>query len=300
MRSDFLLIGCTSSVGSRLLSLLLEQGFKVSGIRHSSPCQIKHKNHTCTSLDFLSTDPRTIASRYPSKNLILASWITTPEIFWNSPINFEWAAAYKAVITDFQSLGGTKVIGIGSCAEYAPQEKTALSEFSPTEPFTNYGKSKLDVFKHLSSSGGEFLWVRTFFQYGPDDDDRKFISSLIDSFQRNQEFTLRDPGGLRDYVYVDDVANVLVKLIIKRAEGEFNIGTGSAVSNHEVASLVCKALGGKGKILVSGNVPKPKLVLASTEKLEREIGQIDWTSIEAGIARIIRARIVSQKGEVTT
>ena len=299
MRSDFLIIGCTSSVGSRLLSLLLDQGFKVSGIRHSSPCQIKHENHTCTSLDILSTDPKTITSMYPSENLILASWITTPGIFWDSPINLEWAAAYKAVITDFQSHGGMKVIGIGSCAEYAPQEEAALSELSPTEPLTTYGKSKLDVFKHLSNSEGEYLWVRPFFQYGPDDDERKFISSLINSFRKNQEFTLQDPDGLRDYVYIDDVANVLVRLINKRAEGEFNIGTGSAVSNHEVASFVCKALEGKGKILVSRNVSKPKPVLASTEKLKREIGQIDWTSIEAGITRIIRAKNASQKGEVT-
>lgn len=297
MKSDFLIIGCTSAVGSRLLVRLLNQGFKVTGVRLNSPCKVSHESHTCTSVDILNSDPQKIASMYPSKNLILASWISTPGVFWESPINLKWNAAYKALVTEFLSYGGSKVIGIGSCAEYINDGDGFLSEVSPTEPLSTYGKSKLDLFNHLSKSEVEFLWVRTFFQYGPDEDDRKFISSLIRKFRLNQDFNLHEPEGLRDYVYIDDVADVLMKLINKGSQGDFNIGTGYAISNYEVASLVLNALQSRSRIQIFGSTSKPTHVVASTEKLEKEVGPIDWIEIECGIQKMIEAKATSQKGD---
>lgn len=296
MKSDFLIIGCTSAVGSRLLIRLLNQGYEVKGIRLNSPCEVRHESHNCASVDILNSDPQTISSMYPSKNLILASWISTPGVFWESPINLEWNAAYKALITEFLSNGGSKVIGIGSCAEYLFDRDGFLSELSPTEPLTTYGKSKLDLFNHLSKSEVEFLWVRTFFQYGPDEDDRKFLSSLIKKFQLNQDFNLHEPEGLRDYVYIDDVADVLMKLINKGSRGDFNIGTGCALSNYEVATLVLNALQSRSRIQICDSTSTPKHVVASTEKLEKEIGPIEWIDIESGIQKMIEAKASSQKG----
>ena len=53
MTSDFLIIGCTSAVGSRLVVKLLDQGYSVGGVRLNSACKIKSKSHNCEPLDFL-------------------------------------------------------------------------------------------------------------------------------------------------------------------------------------------------------------------------------------------------------
>jgi nucleoside-diphosphate-sugar epimerase len=299
MTSDFLIIGCTSAVGSRLVIKLLDQGYSVDGVRLNSACKIKSKSHNCEPLDFLSTDPHMIVSKYPSRNLVMASWITAPGIFWGSPLNSKWATAYKGLMMAFKSGGGSKIIGIGSCAEYDFTGPASLSEESLSDPKTAYGKAKLEVRNFLNQLELEFLWVRTFFQYGPEDYDAKFIASLLKAFQQNQDFDLRDPGALRDYVYIDDVAEVLFKLILKGSKGVFNIGTGHSVSGYEVASIAHEALGGRGAILVAQGGSQVDNIFASTEKLEKEIGPIEWTDIESGIRKMIAARDVFSRGEDT-
>lgn len=296
MTSDFLIVGCTSAVGSRLLIKLLDQGYTVDGIRLNSDCKIKSKLHNCAPLDFLSTDPSSIVSKYPSSNLIMASWITTPGVFWESPLNSKWAEAYKNLMIAFKNNGGSKIVGIGSCAEYKPESSTALSEESVTDPKTAYGKAKLEVCHFLNQLELEFLWVRTFFQYGPEDNDAKFIVSLLNAFQKNLDFDLRDPEGLRDYVYIDDVVAVLYRLIAKGSKGVFNIGTGHSVSGYEVASIARDAMGRKGKILLSRDTSQVSNILASTEKLEKEIGPVEWSDVESGIKQVIAARTNSRRG----
>jgi nucleoside-diphosphate-sugar epimerase len=299
MTSDFLIVGCTSAVGSRLLIKLLDQGYSVDGIRLNSDCKIKSKLHNCEPLDFLSTDPRIIVSKYPSSNLIMASWITTPGVFWESPLNSKWAEAYKDLMTAFRDNGGSKVVGIGSCAEYKFESSTALSEESVTDPKSAYGKAKLEVFHFLNQLELEFVWVRTFFQYGPEDNDAKFIVSLLNAFQKNLDFDLRDPEGLRDYVFIDDVVEVLYRLIAKGSKGVFNIGTGHSVSGYEVASIARDAMGRRGKILVSQDGSQVSNIFASTEKLEKEIGPVEWSDIESGIRQVIAVRTNSLRGKDT-
>jgi nucleoside-diphosphate-sugar epimerase len=296
MTSDFLIIGCTSAVGSRLLIKLLDQGYSADGIRLNSDCKIESKHHNCEPLDFLSTDPTSIVSKYPSSNLIMASWITTPGVFWESPLNSIWVEAYKDLMIAFKNSGGSKIVGIGSCAEYKLESSTALSEESVTDPKTPYGKAKLEVCHFLNQLELEFLWVRTFFQYGPEDNDAKFIISLLNAFQKNLDFDLRDPEGLRDYVYIGDVVEVLYRLIAKGSKGVFNIGTGHSVSGYEVASIARDAMGRRGKILVSQDDSQVSNIFAATEKLEKEIGPVEWTDIESGIRQVIAARTNSRRG----
>ena len=293
MNSDFLIVGCTSAVGSRLVVKLLEQGYRVNGIRLNANCKIKNTNHSCESLDVLITDPQIIVSKFPSSALITASWITTPGIFWDSSLNSKWAEAYKKLILAFITNGGSRIVGLGSCAEYRLDGESALSEASVTEPISAYGKSKLEVCHFLAQLEIDFLWVRTFFQYGPEDYEEKFIASLINAFQKNQVFDLRDSSGRRDYVHIDDVSEVLFRLIMKGSQGVFNIGTGHSVSGYEVASIAHSAMDNKGRVRVSDTISQAQNIFASTEKLEKEIGPIEWIDVKTGIQQMITKRINS-------
>ena len=295
MKCDFLIVGCTSAVGSRLLVQLLDQGYRVNGIRLNSNCKIKNSNHSCESLDVLNTDPQIIVSKFPSSTLLMTSWITTPGIFWDSPLNSKWAEAYKNLIVAFKANGGVRIVGLGSCAEYRLDDQSALSEASVTEPISAYGKSKLEVCHFLSQLEIDYLWVRTFFQYGPEDYEEKFFASLINAFQKNQVFDLRDPSGRRDYVHIDDVSEVLFRLIMKGSRGVYNIGTGHSVSGFEVASITHSAMGNRGKVLVSDPIPQAQNIFASTEKLEKEIGPIEWIDVKTGIQQMITKGIPSRR-----
>ena len=198
---------------------------------------------------------------------------------------------------EFKANGGSKIVGLGSCAEYKFESGSALSESSITKPLTAYGKSKLEVYRFLSQLDLDFLWVRTFYQYGPEDYPPKFIASLLSAFEKNLDFELQDPAGQRDYVYIEDVVEILYKLIIKGSKGVFNIGTGNSISGYDIASLAHRAMRERGKIVFSNEDLRSGKIFASTEKLEGELGPIKWTDVESGIKIMIAERMISRRGE---
>ena len=60
--------------------------------------------------------------------------------------------------------------------------------------------------------------------------------------------------------------------------------------------LVLNALQSRSRIQICDSTSTPKHVVASTEKLEKEIGPIEWIDIETGIQKMIEAKATSQKG----
>ena len=101
-------------------------------------------------------------------------------------------------------------------------------------------------------------------------------------------------GGdmLRDFTYIDDIAEAVVKLVEKPHPGGtarlFNIGHGSPVNLMDFVRAVERALGQKAQIELApmqpGDVPA---TYASTEKLRAEIGYAPATPVEEGVERFV-------------
>ena len=105
-------------------------------------------------------------------------------------------------------------------------------------------------------------------------------------------------GGdmLRDFTYIDDIADAVVKIVEKPHPGAhvsgparlFNIGHGSPVKLMDFVRAVERALGQKAQIELApmqpGDVPA---TYASTEKLRAEIGYVPGTQVEEGVARFV-------------
>lgn len=85
--------------------------------------------------------------------------------------------------------------------------------------------------------------------YGPGDNNfKRLIPGVIKAFLNNEEFVLRNGGkDLREYVYVDDVADAYIK-IAEHVETDnlfpaFNISSGEKYTTAEVFYLIEKILG---------------------------------------------------------
>ena len=134
-----------------------------------------------------------------------------------------WQAVHKAGCKTF--------IGVGSQAEYGPYSGV-LHENIPTAPETMYGASKLALgimLKQLCVTVGmRFVWLRLFSVYGPTDDERHMVPSLIRSLMQQQKPTLTDEKQVWDYLYVTDVAAALCAAMETEAAGVFNLGSGQA------------------------------------------------------------------------
>jgi len=105
-------------------------------------------------------------------------------------------------------------------------------------------------------------------------------------------------GGdmLRDFTYIDDIAEAVAKIVEKphpgaRSSGAarlFNVGHGSPVKLMDFVRAVERALGAKAQVelapLQPGDVPA---TYASTDKLRAEIGYAPATPVEAGVAKFV-------------
>ena len=122
-------------------------------------------------------------------------------------------------------------IQIGSSIEYG-NAKSPQKENFRCNPKSVYGKAKLLASKHLLNlfKKQEFpsTVLRLYQAYGPRQDLNRFIPIIISGCIKNKQFPCSKGNQLRDFLYVDDVVNAILKsLTNKNARGQIiNIGSG--------------------------------------------------------------------------
>lgn len=167
-------------------------------------------------------------------------------------------------------------IGAGSQAEYGPKTE-AISEEDSTHPTTLYGAAKLSAY-HLSRTYCGLLnmkhsWLRVFSTYGPDDNENWMIPSLIRQLACGQVPKLTAGEQQWDYLHVSDAARAFVAVAEHRAEGVFNLGSGTAPSLRSTIEHI-RDLVSPGAALGFGQVPyrndQVMRLQARTEKLHQE------------------------------
>ena len=127
------------------------------------------------------------------------------------------------------------------------------------KPLNPYGRSKNEVDKFiLTQTEQPPFWagLKFFNVYGPNEFHKGSMASVILHAYRQIQQTgqvklfrshnpnYRDGWQLRDFVYVKDVAKVILWLMVHRPEsGLYNVGTGKARSFYDLADNTFKALG---------------------------------------------------------
>jgi nucleoside-diphosphate-sugar epimerase len=119
----------------------------------------------------------------------------------------------------------------------------------------------------------------------------RLVPSLIDTFGKNQKFIVLNRGHIRDFVFVEDVVQILGKLVILRETGVVNVGSGIGRTIEDMSELVMSAMGKKDLIEYGESSVEKDKVVSDTLKLNSIIGRYSWTPIEEAILRSINARI---------
>jgi nucleoside-diphosphate-sugar epimerase len=152
--------------------------------------------------------------------------------------NFDFALDLVSLAAD----SGTEFwLGAGSQGEYGPLNRR-IHEDDPTKPTTLYGAAKLSTY-HMSSrlaalTGLGHAWLRIFSTYGPGDNPRFMLPSLICALQRGESPPLTRGEQLWDYLHVTDAAAAFITVARERAAGLFNLGSGTARPLREIISYI--------------------------------------------------------------
>jgi dTDP-L-rhamnose 4-epimerase len=126
-----------------------------------------------------------------------------------------------------------------------------VREEDPCVPQSFYGWSKYDT-EQISVLGSRLYGIpvtalRIWNTYGPGQSLNNAETGVIAIFAARllagQTPVIYDSGNqLRDFVHVSDVARCFEIAINRRVAGVLNVGTGSPISVHSAASLLCEVL----------------------------------------------------------
>ena len=193
-----------------------------------------------------------------------------------------------------RSSGCRAWIGIGSQAEYGlPNE--VLTEETPLLPITAYGKSKLELAQRTKemckSSGIRYVWLRLLATYGPKDDERHLLPSVIRSLLKSQRPKLTAGEQKWDYLYVEDAAEAIYQTAIKEhVNGVFNLASGETTTIREILERVRNLIDPRLS-LGFGELPyapdQQMHLAASIEKLVAATGWRPQVGIEEGLQRTV-------------
>jgi UDP-glucose 4-epimerase len=185
----------------------------------------------------------------------------------------------------FASSGGT-VYGIPSAIP--------IPETHETNPISAHGAMKLAAEKYVQMYGAqmglEYLILRCANAYGPGQTGKRgqgIIGQAIQKALRDETLEIWGDGTVvRDFIYVEDVAEALLLAITSEATGEVvNIGSGTRTSVNDIVDLVGRAVG--RPLRVTYTPSRPIDVPVSILDITKAASVLNWnprTPIEDGIS----------------
>ena len=217
---------------------------------------------------------------------------------------FENLEIQNAVIGAAREFDTQKLLFLGSSCifpKHAPQPITEDSLLTgPLEPTNEaYAIAKiagLKLCEYLNREEGRaFISAQPCNLYGPGDNYHPTKSHVIPALiRRFHEAKLRGDAEtvlwgtgtpLREFLYVDDLAEALVTLLSLYDEPELvNVGSEQEVTIAELATKVAKAVGFQGKITLDASKPDgtPRKLMDSSRM--KAVGWLPRTTLDEGLA----------------
>ena len=113
-------------------------------------------------------------------------------------------------------------------------EAGPYSETDVPSPINYYGKTKLAGENVITSSGVDHTIIRTNVVYGADLRRKDFVNWIISNFEANRKIkVVTDQYG--NPTFVDDLAEAIIRILLRRRTGLFHIGGADYVSRFELA-----------------------------------------------------------------
>jgi nucleoside-diphosphate-sugar epimerase len=189
---------------------------------------------------------------------------------------------------------GQDVVHVGSALEYGTISGN-LAEDSVPNPTTLYGKSKLAGTHTLANCckalGIRGLTARLFTIYGPGEHPGRLLPSLLETARTGNSLKLTAGNQERDFTYVEDVAEGLLRLGLSQTEpGEVvNLATGKLTPVRHFAETAARILQIPSQALNFGQIPTRTEEMAHSEVVTKSLLHLtSWTPptrIEEGIKK---------------
>ena len=134
-------------------------------------------------------------------------------------------------------------IQLGTGLEYGKNINTHKESFK-CNPKSNYATSKYKATKYLiklfKKKNFPVIILSLYQAYGSHQDLNRLIPYTIINSLKNKTFNCSEGNQLRDFIYVDDLINLIIKALLNnRAKGQiFNVGSGYKIKIKELIKKI--------------------------------------------------------------
>ena len=291
--SRVLVTGGNGFIGRHCLPLLVAIGHDVHAVSRQKPA-IPLPAVTWHEFDLLLPGaPASVIRTVKPEYLLHLAWYAIPGKFWEAPENNMWVNASRELFTAFAASKGKRVVGAGSCAEYANNSGECFERQTPLVPSTLYGKCKQETRGSLDSicrqAGVRCAWGRIFFLYGPFEPSSRLVAYAVQSLLRGEPALCSNGGQELDFLHVADVASAFVALLESGVDGPVNIGSGGRVKVRDVL-LEIGAQTGKPELIRLGARESSSDVSRMWANAARLLNEVGWKpryDLKSGIQQTI-------------
>lgn len=297
MAERLLLTGATGFVGRALVAPLAARGFVVHAVgRHGSASAGTTAWHSADLLD--AGAARALLREVRPTVLVHAAWYVAHGRFWTAPENADWVEASEALARAFVEMGGRRLVGIGTCVEYADaagEDAAPWPESRTLGPTTPYGRAKVELAARLAriaeQRGLSLAWARLFHLFGEGEHPDRLVPSVARALIEGREAACASGQPVRDFASTRFVGQALAALAASDVVGPVNVASGEGRAIAEVVGFL-GAASGRPELVRLGALPDrpgevPRMV-ADITRLRREVGFAQPPDVEAGLLSVLR------------
>ncbi|MFH1566345.1 MAG: GDP-mannose 4,6-dehydratase [bacterium] len=304
-----LVTGGAGFIGSHLTKALLKRKDKVIVLDNFDPLysvRVKRenmlkfkndKNFVLIEGDITNTKVlERVFKKHKIDKVVHLAALASPPVSMKEPLNYV-NVNYYGTVSLLEVAAKNKIknfVFASTSAIYGGSTKVPFKETDNlSSPISQYaatkGAGELICYTYHHIYNIPITCLRFFTIYGPNQRPygmahQKFIKLMF----RGKPLPVYGDGSMaRDYVYVEDVVQAILKSLDKNTPfGVFNIGSSSTVSLTEMIQAIEKAMGKKAKI---NNLPIPKtevpITYADITRAKKVLGFCPKTSLEEGVKK---------------
>jgi dTDP-6-deoxy-L-talose 4-dehydrogenase (NAD+) len=220
---NILITGANGFIGSNLVSFLQKKKYNLFLISRKKDNKTFNKKKNIISITSDINFNRIVLKKlinFSPDVLIHLAWSGIPDYSKkNSDNNYLNQKKFFSKIYNIKSI--KKILVTGSCSEHKDKEYLTSKHFAKAKiKIKNFIKNKFLKKKII------LIWMRLFYVYGKNQNERSLIPKIIYSLKRGKEFKILKPSIKHDYINVSDVVN-FINLNLKYSKKSYVCDLGS-------------------------------------------------------------------------
>jgi UDP-glucose 4-epimerase len=221
---------------------------------------------------------------------------------FESPVEYARAhvAGAAALLDVCRHTKISRVVHISSAEVYGRTSMSAVREDHPLNPRSPYAAAKIGAEQFVrafaEAFGGSAVILRPFSVYGPGLSPESLVGVICRMARSAEAIVVNDLTPVRDYCFVEDVADAVVRACVEPTKGVVtcNVGAGRGTSVADLASSILQLLGRHIPIRARGNLARPGdseiyHLVADTSRAWEVLRWRASTPLEGGLERTLRS-----------